>query len=139
MRGDGGRTVRKQDTKGDSKVDAPHAYGGLDRLLHEKARLGILVALLNRGEGVLFPELKGLCELTDGNLARHLAALHEAEIVELWKNQEGPRSRTLVRLSTEGRKQFLQYLSELERVLQDAKVSPARTRRDAPGPGWSPA
>ena len=51
---------------------AAHAYAGLDRVLHEKARLAMLTVLLGRPEGVLFPELKQLCDLTDGNLARHL-------------------------------------------------------------------
>ena len=73
------------------KTPAPHAYTGLDRVLHEKARLSILTALLARPEGVLFPELKALCDLTDGNLARHLQTLHEASLIELWKNQDGRR------------------------------------------------
>lgn len=123
------------------KTRAPHAYTGLDRVLHEKARLSILTALLARPEGVLFPELKALCALTDGNLARHLQTLHEAQLVELWKNQDGPRPRTLVRLSTRGRTAFLAYLAELERVVREAKAhagAEARRRRELP-PGWAPA
>ena len=118
---------------------APHAYERLDRVLHEKARLGILVALLNRPEGVLFPDLRALCELTDGNLSRHLAVLHEAGVVEIWKSQEGPRPRTLVRLSRVGRRQFAEYLAELERVLEDARASAPDGARRPPGPGWAPA
>lgn len=124
------------------KVDeAPHAYEGLSRVLHEKARLGILVALLGRPDGVLFPDLKHLCELTDGNLARHLGVLQETNVVEIWKGQEsGPRSKTLVRLTDTGRTQFLAYLAELERVLDDARRSAKakRTRRE-PGPGFAPS
>lgn len=122
------------------KVTAPHAYAGLDRVLHEKARLSILTALLARSEGVLFPELKALCDLTDGNLARHLQTLVEAEIVEMWKNQDGPRSRTLVKLTKRGRVAFLEYLEELERVVREAKahVGERRASRDLP-PGWLPA
>lgn len=124
------------------KTEAPHAYAGLDRVLHEKARLSILTALLARPEGVLFPELKALCDLTDGNLARHLQTLQEADLVELWKNQEGKRPRTLVRLSVKGRAAFLAYLGELERVVREAKTHSTteakRARRVLP-PGWAPA
>ena len=128
------------------KTSAPHAYAGLDRVLHEKARLSILTALLARSDGVLFPELKALCDLTDGNLARHLQTLVEAGIVELWKNQDGPRSRTLVKLSRQGRTVFLDYLQELERVVREAKLHSARLPtgsrqdggRDLPD-GWVPA
>lgn len=123
------------------KKAAPHAYEGLDRVLHEKARLGILIALLNRPDGVLFPDLRALCELTDGNLSRHLSVLHDAGVVEIWKSHEGPRSRTLARLSPDGRTQLLAYLAELEHVLRDARGSSAgrATEGDAPGTGWAPA
>jgi DNA-binding transcriptional ArsR family regulator len=120
---------------------APYAYGGLDRVLHEKARLGILIALLNRPDGVLFADLRALCELTDGNLSRHLTVLYEAGIVEIWKNQGSTRSRTLVRLSKDGRGMFLAYLAELERALGDARKSAegATGRSKAMGPDWAPA
>lgn len=123
------------------KHQAAHAYAGLDRVLHEKARLSVLTALLARPAGVLFPELKALCDLTDGNLARHLQTLDEAGIVELWKNQDGPRPKTLVRLSAKGRASFLDYLEELERVVREARRASrtAETRqRDLPE-GWQPA
>ena len=121
--------------------DAPHAYPGLDRVLHEKARLGILVALSSRPDGVLFPDLKALCELTDGNLSRHLAVLSEAALVEIWKTSDGgSRAKTLGRLSEEGRAAFRSYLDELERVLEDAKTNERmRGSGDEPGPEWAPA
>jgi DNA-binding MarR family transcriptional regulator len=121
--------------------DAPHAYHGLDRVLHEKARLGILVALSSRPNGVLFPDLKLLCELTDGNLNRHLSVLAEAGLVEVWKTAEsGARARTLVRISDAGRETFRAYLDELERVLEDAKSSATTKKRGGdPGPQWAPA
>ncbi len=118
------------------------AYEGLDRVLHEKARLGILTSLATRPEGLLFGDLKRLCALTDGNLNRHLEVLQEAGLVEVWKRFEGRRPQTLVRLSAEGRRRFLDYLGELEKVLKDAKK--ARALEDsAPGSplkaGWNPA
>ena len=124
-----------------AKDDAPHAYHGLDRVLHEKARLGILVALSSRPGGVLFPDLKLLCELTDGNLNRHLSVLADAGLVEVWKTAEsGTRGRTLVRISDAGREAFRAYLDELARVLEDAKSSATTKKRGGdPGPQWAPA
>jgi DNA-binding transcriptional ArsR family regulator len=117
------------------------AYEGLDRVLHEKARLGIMTSLVTRPEGVLFTELKRLCALTDGNLSRHLDVLREAGLVEVWKGFENRRPQTLCRLSAEGRQRFVAYLEELEQVIRDAM--PKAAKRSAPLPslpkGWQPA
>ena len=67
------------------------SYDGLDRVLHEKARLGILASLAANPEGLVFNDLKQLCVLTDGNLSRHLTVLHEAGLLETWKGTAGPR------------------------------------------------
>jgi DNA-binding transcriptional ArsR family regulator len=119
------------------------AYEGLDRVLHEKARLGILTSLATRPEGLLFGDLKRLCALTDGNLNRHLEVLLEAGLVEVWKRFEGRRPQTLVSLSAEGRRRFVDYLGELEKVLKDARKAQAQAPSEA-GPaslkaGWNPA
>ena len=117
------------------------AYEGLDRVLHEKARLGIMTSLVTKPDGLLFGELKRLCALTDGNLSRHLDVLHEAGLVEIWKGFENRRPQTLCRLTTEGRHRFLAYLEELEQVVRDAMPRAARkTERvhELP-PGWQPA
>ena len=97
-----------------------YAYEGLDRIMHEKARLGILTSLASRPEGLLFNELKELCSLTDGNLSRHLQTLEEAGLVEVRKGFRDRRPQTLCRLTTPGRERFLDYLAELERVVKDA-------------------
>jgi len=118
------------------------AYEGLDRILHEKARLGILTSLSTRPEGLLFGDLRRLCALTDGNLNRHLEVLQEAGLVEIWKRFEGKRPQTLVRLSREGRRRFLEYLGELEKVLKDAKKARALEGEGPGAPlkaGWNPA
>jgi predicted ArsR family transcriptional regulator len=119
---------------------APHAYDGLDRVVHEKARLSILTALLARSAGVVFVDLKQLCALTDGNLSRHLQVLQDAGLVEAWKGHDGSRPQTLFRLSRRGRTQFVAYLEELERVIRDARAGTAGEAGAAPAPpGWSPA
>jgi DNA-binding MarR family transcriptional regulator len=117
------------------------AYEGLDRVLHEKARLGIMTSLVTRPEGLLFSELKRLCALTDGNLSRHIDVLREAGLVEVWKGFENRRPQTLCRLSAEGRQRFLSYLEELEQVLHDAMPKAARRAERLPDlpKGWQPA
>ena len=105
------------------------AYDGLDRVIHERARLGLMTSLAGRPDGLTFVELKDLCRLTDGNLSRHLKVLEEAGLIELWKRGAGRTQQTLVRLSTHGRAEFLRYLEVLEQVVQDAGVSPAAVRK----------
>jgi len=116
-------------------------YGGLERVIHEKARLGILTALVTEPEGVAFNDLKVLCNLTDGNLSRHLKTLVEAELVAAERDQDEGRPQSVYRLTREGRARFLGYLEELERVVADA--APARVtrrmRRGAPRPGGAGA
>ena len=117
------------------------AYEGLDRVLHEKARLGIMTSLVTRPEGLLFSDLKRLCALTDGNLSRHLDVLREAGLVDVWKGFENRRPQTLCRLSAEGRQRFLAYLEELEQVIRDAMPKAARRTERLPDlpKGWQPA
>ena len=117
------------------------AYEGLDRVLHEKARLGIMTSLVTRPDGLLFGELKRLCALTDGNLSRHLDVLHEAGLVEIWKGFENRRPQTLLRLTPEGRQRFLAYLEELEQVVRDAMPRASKRSDRVPElpPGWQPA
>jgi DNA-binding transcriptional ArsR family regulator len=124
------------------RTDQPgrFAYDGLERALHEKARLGILTSLVTRPEGILFTDLKRLCALTDGNLSRHLDVLREAGLVEVWKGFENRRPQTLCRLSTEGRQRFVAYLEQLEQVIRDAMPKANRRERipDIPQ-GFQPA
>lgn len=110
------------------------AYDGLDRVLHEKARLGVLSALMTHPRGVSFTELLRLCALTDGNLSRHLDVLAEAGLVEIKKAFEGRRPLTTVKLTAAGKKRFRDYLAALEQVLRDAASAvPAAERGRGPG------
>jgi len=105
-----------------SKADdaAPFSYEGLDRVIHEKARLGILTSLIVHPKGLAFADLKQLCRLTDGNLSRHLQVLEEAQVVELIKTFERKRPLTTCRMTSAGRRRFLEYIEVLDRVLRDA-------------------
>ncbi|OED36407.1 transcriptional regulator [Chromatiales bacterium (ex Bugula neritina AB1)] len=115
--------------------DAPYAYG-LDRVLHEKARLGIMTSLAGHPKGLAFADLKKLCDLTDGNLSRHLQVLQEAGHVAVHKGYEGNRPHTSCKLTASGRKQFLQYLDLLEKIVRDAndalEVSKVAKRKPKP-------
>jgi len=118
-----------------------YAYDGLERVIHEKARLGIVTSLVTHPAGLLFNDLKEMCSLTDGNLSRHLQILHEANFVEVWKGYQGNRPQTLVRLTTDGRKRFLEYIAVLENVVTDALAAPHQAPQARPSTteGWSPA
>ena len=102
---------------------APFAYTGLDRVFHEKARLGIATSLAGYADGLGFSELKALCALTDGNLSRHIQVLEEAGFVAVEKGYEGKRPHTRCRLTEEGRSRFMDYLGELEAVLRQARAT----------------
>ena len=108
-----------------SKTDggAPFSYDGLDRVIHEKARLGLLTSLMAHPKGLAFADLKQLCGLTDGNLSRHLQVLQEAGLVEVTKGYEGNRPHTTCRLTKAGRRRFLDYLAVLERLVRDAAAA----------------
>src|SRR3979409_2408064 len=100
--------------------NAPFSYNGLDRVIHEKARLGLLTSLMAHPKGLAFADLKQLCGLTDGNLSRHLGVLQEAGLVEGTKGQERNRPHTPSRLHKTGRRRFLDYLAVLEGLVRDA-------------------
>lgn len=120
-----------------------YAYDGLDRAIHEKARLGILTSLVTNPKGLVFGELKELCALSDGNLNRHLKVLQEAGLVEVWKGYRQNRPQTLCRITGEGRKRFLEYVSVLEQVVADAADASSAHVSTRPPDGfhelWSPA
>jgi DNA-binding transcriptional ArsR family regulator len=107
------------------QTKAPFAYEGLDRAIHEKARLGVLTSLVAHPRGLPFVDLKHLCGLTDGNLSRHLQVLQEAGLVEIIKGYERNRPNTRCRLTAAGRQRFLDYLAVLEQVVRDAAAASA--------------
>jgi len=112
---------------------APFAYEGLDRAIHEKARLGVLTSLMAHPRGLAFADLKQLCGLTDGNLSRHLQVLQDAGMVEIIKGYAGNRPHTQCRLTQSGRQRFLDYLAVLEQVVRDAAAAAEQAgKADAP-------
>jgi DNA-binding transcriptional ArsR family regulator len=117
-----------------TKPQAPYAYEGLDRVFHEKARLGIVSSLAGHADGLGFSDLKSLCGLTDGNLSRHLQVLEDAGYVAIEKGYDGKRPYTQCRLTSKGRGRFSEYLAALEHVLREANKATARATRIARAP-----
>jgi DNA-binding transcriptional ArsR family regulator len=116
------------------------AYSGLDRLIHERARLGILSCLMSSTEPLTFADLKDLCGLTDGNLSRHLHALEQAEIIELKRGICHGRPLTLVVFSKDGRQRFLDYVEVLAAIVKvSAPTGEAQKQNWVVPEGWVPA
>lgn len=111
------------------------AYNGLDRVLHEKARLGILTSLFTHPDGLVFGEIKSLCSLTDGNLSRHLQVLEREALVKIHKTAGDGRPQTTCTLTQVGRDRYLEYLEELQAVLTAASLQ----NESNEGLGFSPA
>ncbi len=129
------RSVKSGKTKASSPSSdgvGRFSYEGLDRVMHEKARLGILASLAANANGLLFNDLKQLCSLTDGNLSQHLSVLSNAGLVEIWKGNTGSRPQTMYRLTREGRQRFADYIAVLEKIVSDAQ-SQAKVQIDRPG------
>jgi DNA-binding transcriptional ArsR family regulator len=102
-----------------TQTHSPFAYDGLSRVIHERARLGVLTCLVTHPKGLPFPQMKKLCALTDGNLNRHLQVLQEALLVSLSKGSDRERPQTLYRITALGRKRYLDYIAVLEQVILD--------------------
>ena len=96
------------------------AYEGLDRVIHERARLSVLTALITNPKGLAFGDLKQLCALTDGNLSRHLQVLEKGKLVQIVKQHDHNRPLTVCKITASGRARYVEYLATLEQVVRDA-------------------
>ena len=112
-------TVRPEREKKPPQLAAPVAGGAhnLDRLIHERLRLGILSALAVN-DTLTFNELKKLLETTDGNLSVHARKLEEAGYVACLKSFDGRVPRTEYRLTAAGRRALERYLDHMEALIQ---------------------
>ena len=113
--------MKSNDAGHGSGHEGRFAYEGLDRVIHERARLSVLTSLVTNPKGLTFGDLKQLCSLTDGNLSRHLQVLERAKMVEIVKGiDRNNRTQTVARITGSGRKRYLEYLETLEQVVRDA-------------------
>src|SRR5690349_23737885 len=108
---------KKVDTGAMAAVSAAVGAPKLDRLIHERLRLGILSAL-SVNESLTFNELKKLLDTTDGNLSVHARKLEEAEYLTATKSFEGRIPRTDYRITPAGRRALERYLDHMEALIQ---------------------
>lgn len=101
---------------------APRSAGDLDRVIHERVRLGIVSALAV-ADVLTFVELKEMLGLTDGNLSVHARKLEEAGYVACSKSFEGRIPKTEFRLSAEGRRALTRYLDHMEALIRATRGS----------------
>ena len=92
----------------------------LDRVIHERVRLGIVSALAVN-EALTFRELKSLLRVTDGNLSVHARKLERAGYVACVKSFEGRLPRSTYRLTAAGRRALTRYLDHMEAVIRAAR------------------
>jgi DNA-binding MarR family transcriptional regulator len=116
-----GRALR--DLPGGVTGESPLA---LDRLIHERLRLGIVTALAVN-EALTFVELKGLLQTTDGNLSVHARRLEEAGYISTTKDFEGKPPRTEYRLTRAGRHALDRYLEQMDALIKATRASSTST------------
>src|SRR5215475_15058825 len=109
--------IRREREKRPLPLEVVSEAPKLDRLVHERLRLGILSAL-SVNDSLTFNELKKLLDTTDGNLSVHARKLEEAGYVTCHKSFEGRVPRTDYRLSAAGRRALDRYLDHMESLIQ---------------------
>ena len=109
---------RPQDTGAAQKSAAPN----LDRLIHERLRLGIISALAANAS-LTFSDLKNLMNTTDGNLSVHARKLEEAGYIACTKYFDGRLPKTEYKLTPEGRSALESYLSHMEALIKQMKAT----------------
>ena len=108
---------KKPESPGIAAVSAAIGAPKLDRLIHERLRLGILSAL-SVNESLTFNELKKLLDTTDGNLSVHARKLEEAGYLSCTKSFAGRVPRSDYKLSAAGRRALERYLDHMEALIQ---------------------
>ena len=98
----------------------PEPFLQLDRIIHEKGRLGIM-SLLAATPQLSFTEIRDTLNMTDGNITAHVRTLHEAGYLAVTKAFQGGRPLTTYTVTPAGRKAFTAYINLLEQIVQQTK------------------
>jgi DNA-binding MarR family transcriptional regulator len=98
----------------------PEPFLQLDRVIHEKGRLGIM-AMLAASPELSFTELRDALSMTDGNLTTHVRTLQEEGLVSVTKSFQNNRPLTTCSLTAAGRKAFAEYIALLEQIVRQNK------------------
>jgi DNA-binding HxlR family transcriptional regulator len=104
-----------------AKVREPKPAMSLDKLIHERLRLGIVSALAVN-ERLTFNDLKRLLNTTDGNLSVHARKLEDAEYIVCEKSFEGRMPKTEYHLTAAGRRALDKYVAHMEALLKAVKA-----------------
>ncbi len=105
-----------------ASAKARHLAPSLDRLIHERMRLGI-VSALGASESLTFNDLKSLMNTTDGNLSVHARKLEEGGYIACTKSFEGRLPKTEYKLTVAGRRALENYLSHMETLIHQMRNS----------------
>jgi DNA-binding MarR family transcriptional regulator len=97
-----------------------HPAPGLDRLIHERLRLGIVSALA-ANESMTFNDLKSLMNTTDGNLSVHARKLEDAGYIAVTKSFEDRLPKTEYKLTAAGQRALESYLSHMETIIEQMR------------------
>ena len=89
----------------------------LNKVIHERVRLGIMSALVVRDK-VTFNELKQSLDVTDGNLSVHTGILEKHQLLNIQKDFVGKKPQTTFTITNKGRKEFLDYVAEMEKIIE---------------------
>jgi DNA-binding MarR family transcriptional regulator len=92
----------------------------INKAFENRIRLGIMSVLMVN-ENTDFNSLKEMLQVTDGNLASHLAALEKSEYIKVHKQFVGRKPQTLYAVTAAGRKAFLEHLDALEKLIKQRK------------------
>lgn len=98
-------------------TEQPHPSAGLDDVVHQRARLGILSILTETGEAD-FAYLKSALQLSDGNLSRHIDVLAVQHLITVHKGYRGKRPRTWVAISRNGRAAYAAEIAALRELVE---------------------
>ena len=122
------QSTAKQERKHDASAETrtvsakqKSAAPNLDRLIHERLRLGIISALA-ANESLTFSDLKSLMNTTDGNLSVHARKLEEAGYIACTKYFDGRLPKTEYKLTTDGRSALQNYLNHMESLIKQMKT-----------------
>jgi DNA-binding MarR family transcriptional regulator len=110
-----------------------HPTNGLDDVVHQRVRLGILT-ITHEARRVEFGFVQTAMELTSGNLAQHLAVLEKAGLVDIEKGYEGKRPRTWVQLTPAGEKALRDEITHLKRLIRQIERAGAAAAKAQPQP-----
>jgi DNA-binding transcriptional ArsR family regulator len=114
------RAARRTASGGGDAAKPEMSAAELDRLIHERLRLGIVSALAGNAS-LTFNELKEILKTTDGNLSVHARKLEDAGYISCEKSFDGRTPKTEFRLTDDGRRALTRYLDHMESIIRTAR------------------